>query len=299
MQIIDITSKHGQTISPKIADALSQLHNVTILPVASSSVSAFSSMRITSALKKFPAEIIVTHTVKDATAAVSARKIATDGVAGFRIILFIDNHTAMPKGLARDILDNIDAWVFSDGQTLRRWSTLRGIDTARLHLIPPTTDFDVPADPRPRVPHSPLRISWVGPINNTARLEQLLRTCTSLPAGTYTLHVYGTGKARYVMPLLDRAQEMQNLSVEWHGDNYSLEKIPAETDLHFPSEPFIENTDVFMMSHALPLFSPENFNAAINDYTSLSAKALSEYNAAYSPCFHVEQIFSLLLALRP
>ena len=301
MIIIDITS--GDTaLNQQAVRALQTEHNIRTESVEASSFSSFTAMRIATALKKNPAEVIVCHRRKDLMSAISARKIATAEAAKYSIVYAPLTEEYITERLIDELTDNIDAVVVPAEKFTKLFSNKKTV------VIPPTVFTNEGTNTYTPSTCNQLKIGWIGDIDEAERLDRLIRTVAAMKPGKFAVRVYGTGSPRKVMPIVKGARHIDNLDLEWLGDKTNFTQALGQVDIAAVTSTIATEPQILAHKAGIPMLKTDSI-AEITDtlkallsgeetLSTLSQQSVNEYNTRYSPSFHVEQWRKLLLSLR-
>jgi hypothetical protein len=302
MNVIELSKTPGRILERQSAELAKRLIKVT--PVASSSMSFITSMRLASALKKIDTAVVACHTLGDVTAAVSARQISKKERARYGIIYFVSHDQSVPLRIPLELTREIDVWMFPDEKMAKRYAAIediivkdKGFYTEPIAIPETATSSDAET--------SPLTISWVGEIADTERLDKIMRGAANVSCDLHII-VAGTGKAARVMPIVRRTSAFENsVKVTWLGDEYDLKKIIGQSHLTVKTSDTITSELLALAGSGVGIIDPEKYdNLSDEAYTKdielldkcrsmvtrkgEDAKAL--YHNYIDQCFHVEQL---------
>ena len=305
MQIIDITANGLPSLDVATVAMLKEDYGIEIYQVEASVLSALTSMRVASALKKANAGIVVCRRRKDAVGAVDARRLAQTA-NGVSIVYAPQTEEELSDKLPPATIAGLDAIVVPTAS-----------DAVRPHLQGEKTTVIEPGaakgadvhNPRATAEEtSPLRISWFGPIEEYTLLENAVTAVGQTGKGAFALHVYGTGPARSVMPIVKGARHMEHLDITWHGDEEVTDHELCSTDLAIATTRIPNATDIRLRSIGVPVLDAtdahilgetlKTVGADRSLLSGLTEKALKEYNTRFSLRFHVEQWRNLIFSVR-
>ncbi len=291
MQIIDLRQNSQNGAVELSRHLLIQNHGMAVSELQPSGFSFITSTRLANVLKKTKAQIVVVDRLKDAIAAVSARKLLPKDIAAYKLVYSVSALQHMPTGVPTEVCRGIDCWVFDAESTKQAYSENEFIEVHSSVIIPPTSAIDMHAHKNTAMRES-LHITVVGDLADADRLQRTVRAVASCDRGKVELHVYGTGKPRYIMPIVNEARHLDGLSIVWHGSEYKLEAVAADTDIAVGAYAVPDSVDIFFRSLGIPVVEPEKIAEIIATPESMHAAAetsLSDYRTLYSPEAHVEQ----------
>lgn len=230
-------------------------------------LSAFTSMLIAGALKKSKPRAIVAFRIKDAQAAISARKLSES--PDMKIVMQVAPNSTKPIGIPAEVKKNVDLWIFPS----QRLASLYPADIAKAVLPMALPEhFDAPADAHANA------FIWAAPIDgNTDRLCQALRTIDNLPTLPQqpepTIFICGQGKARNTMPAVRAHRAMQHPArVKWMAEAYDLHELCKESYGVLQGAPDATPLELALANEKRPLY--------ICDGESMSLSPESPYGAS-------------------
>ncbi|MCM1225006.1 MAG: hypothetical protein NC548_62200 [Lachnospiraceae bacterium] len=184
--------------------------------------------------------------IKDAMAAISARKIAKRRP---KVTMLILPNTNAPKGIPAEVREGVDKWIFPSERLRSLYP--QGLKNA---VVEPPLDKGFAGVPS--VDEKARRYAWVGPIDgNTERLKKAIEWINSRPEEC-SLLVFGEGKAGNVMPAVRLARSIENSDrIAWMGKDFSPAdcKTPLSAIIQAGLDPTpLENK---LKSCGLPLLS--------------------------------------------
>ncbi len=195
--------------------------------------SAFTAATIASRLKAFDADRVEAERLKDAVAAVSARKLAPE--KHFEIAVRVPrNSEPWPHA---DRLDGTDvAWIYPSERLKSEFGRPGTVETLD---VAPGEDFR----------HDPetVRYAFFGD-DAPATYLRLKEAVEAVAANSDAiLDVYGEFRARHVMPVVRRckALEIEN-RVRWHGKDFIFDQAVLNADRIFLSQ--YEPTDTELLA---------------------------------------------------
>lgn len=297
MHVIDVRDNDRNGVIAMSRDLLCKNFNVNVSTLVASSFSFITSTRLANAIKKNQASLVVVDRLKDAIAAVSARKLLTKDLSNYKIIYSVSSFDHRPTGVPTEVCRGIDCWVFDCQATELEYTNNEFIEVHRAVIIPPTTAITIADAHKNEQQRDALHISVVGDLSDGERLHRTVRAVAACTRSKVELHVYGTGKPRTIMPIVNEARHLDGLSVVWHGSDYNIAAVAADTDICISAFAVADNVDIFFRSLAIPVVEPDKIAETIASPQALSVAAersLNDYNTMYNPTFHVEQWHSLL-----
>lgn len=261
MKILRIIKQEVSEIEAKAFDN----HGMRLTAVSPSLISAFTSMKIAKAIDRNYADIVEISRLKDAIAAISARKLSEK--KDFKIVYRVMPNSSVPLSIPNEILSGVDGWLFSSERLMQEFP-----QQCKNPLALQCISFeDFGHDAKPICDE--VVIAWIGDIVNTDRLRQCLDAVER--SGAFTLRVCGTGKAKDVMPLVRMARHMPNGNkVIWVGEEYRL--LPEITACHAA---IITDNDISAFETALArsgawLIHPEEIDAILENPSIYRPKAI-------------------------
>ena len=244
MQVIDISTNGTTAIAPQIATLLREDYYINIHTVEASAISSFTAMRVASELKKNAADVIICHRRKDLLGAIGARKLAPSERRDFKIIYAPATIDDIEANITEAYAKEIAATVLPAQLSYPRHCTV--IEPGCLTETTVTKAAEAPAG-------GPLNIVWAGPIDEEQRLWRLIRAVAAQSTGQYAIHVYGTGPARSVMPIVKGSRTMTNLNITWHGDEPTLDQALAEAHLGAETHTIVRQPEMVMRRLGIPV----------------------------------------------
>lgn len=309
MQIIDISAKGLPTLDVATMGMLKDNYGIETHQIEASVLSALTSMRVASALKKTNAEIVVCRRRKDAVGAVDARRLAETGCTPV-IVYAPQTEEELSDKLPPATVAGLAAIVVPTASDAVR-PHLKGEKTM---VIEPGGEGDTKNSADCVTTNglcsrsTPLRISWFGPIEEYTRLENAVAAVGQTGKGVFALHVYGTGPARSVMPIVKGARHMEHLDITWHGDEDVTDQELCSTDLAIATTRIPNATDIRLRSMGIAVLDAGDAGSLARTLktvaadegvlASLSETALTEYKTRFSLRFHVEQWRNLIFSIR-
>lgn len=249
---------------------LPSLTNIKFENIAPSRFSFLTSMRLATRTKHNAPDAVFVYSMSHAMAAISARKIhgADKSTIPYPIYLYIKEGSTKPKYINAEIASNLDGVIFETEQLLNVWGNLKNF-----RLIPRTCVIPLPGDARliarAASASGKARIGYVGPINDGNSLNKAIDAILVLgDTEQPELIVAGTGKARFIMPLVKKVRA-NKLYVEWLGDDYDEEKLLSSIDAFVPSAGALTAAEKRLLSNGIP---------AVTNYSNSSLKDCETMN---------------------
>lgn len=308
---------------------LDEIEYLKLTVHASAGLSFMTAMTLAAQLKQFDAEFVLAHRTQDAVAAASARKLVRDRGRDFKIILRLTpEHT--PRHLSRTLLREVDAWVVTDPEGV---SSRLGSDMAlipRYTTILPSLNSEISwAENNDTGGQDSLLIMWWGEITPDSPLETIVSALKRYgerdpeAAARLTLVIHGTGKARYVMPIVKTARQIKAARIVWADKTDTIISHPEavsdtasihthitliKPDLVIDAKP-LNDINIAARRDSIPTVALSGVGQAVdllNELTHdtddlkkvLAQQSHLEYEQKYDPMFHVEQWQKLLNSLR-
>lgn len=299
MIILDIHAAQSPTLPDILSQGLDERFGILCQRVDASPMSAFTALTIAGILKKQTVSAIVCRRRKDLLGALDASKLIKSETSKPTVVFAPQTESELAEKLTKSTLKAVDAIVVPTPQDMNRYLTVK----EKITVIEPTYNIDNKIDYN-RGNHHPLTISWIGPIVEHQRLDNLIKTTPK----DININVYGTGEARYIMPIVKAARYIPDLHITWFGDEYSLSDAisatdiavkttripdPIQTQLYALGIPVIDTADIAILN---TLYAERQQNNEVLD--QMSEQSLIHYKTHLEPRFHVEQWYNLLCALR-
>lgn len=179
-----------------------------------------------------------THNFKDAATAAGARRLMPDGA---RVRIVCTRHLVKPAPTQKSrqrLLGELDAIVFVSDIARRTFmSNSPDIDPGRLHTV--LNALPDPGEPEARDTDTerPPKIIYAGRIVPEKGLDVMLKALGRLQAAQWTTEIYGTGRGRDVMPLINLSKSLGIAErVSWPGHVGDLSSRMSSADIGvFPS----------------------------------------------------------------
>lgn len=199
-------------------------HGASVRTASPAVMSAFTSMVIANELKKQRTDAIIALRIKDAQAAISARKISDASDA--KIAMIVASNTEAPRGIPADVRSGVDAWIFPS----RRMAGLYPPELRNARVVP----LPEARTAAPQASSAPRSVFvWAAPIDgNTDSLRRAIRIVDNLPTlpdgAEPSLKICGRGKAQHTMPAVREHRAMEHSErVAWLADDYDLDELAA------------------------------------------------------------------------
>ena len=299
MQVIDLRENDKDNVISVTREMLTERYLCGVNVLQPSSFSFITSTRLANAIKKQRADVVIVDRLKDAIAAVSARKLLTKDCAGFKILYSVSALSHMPTGVPTEVCRGIDCWVFDSKEAERTYSNHEFIEVHSSVIIEPTTVLDLDVE-KNRAERNALHITVVGDLADTNRMQRIVRAVGACARDKVELHVYGTGKPRYIMPVVNESRKLDGLNVVWHGETYKLESVIADTDIAVGAYRVASSADIFMRKLGIAVVEPEKIAETVATPEALAAACKAsqeEYEKRYSIDVHVRQWHELINSL--
>lgn len=215
MKILKILPNNVGEDSPEIGQLRKRGHMVEIMRPAL--WSAFTAASVASRLKGGDVDRVEAERLKDAVAAVSARKLVPD--IRFEIAVRVPRNSAPWKHTDR--LAGCDVmWIYPSERVQGEFGVAGTIEPVD---IPPGEDF--------RYDPGFVRYALFGEDAPATyvRLKAAVDAISATPDAI--LDVYGEFKARYVMPVVRRCSALDvECRVRWHGKDYDFNRAVLDAD---------------------------------------------------------------------
>ena len=215
MKILKILPNDIAENCPEVEQMRRRGHEVELMRPAF--WSAFTAAAIASRLKTFGADRVETERLKDAVAAVSARKLTTE--KSFEIAVRVPRNSGPWPHASR--LDGEDIrWIYPSGRLAEAFGTEGAVEPLD---IPPADDM--------RHDTGFVRYAFFGDDAPATylRLKEAVEAIAANPDAT--LHVYGEFTARHVMPVVRRCKALEiDNRVIWHGKDYDFNRAVLDAD---------------------------------------------------------------------
>ena len=304
MQIIDIHANQSPTPLPQVSDKLKELYGIECHGVDASALSAFTALNIATKLKDVPAEAIICHRRKDLVAAIDSLRLRGIKKGSVKIIYAPADEKSLDEKLTSATLKATDIIVVpTKADTLNQ-----NFSGANIIVIEPTAPLgeETPVSV-PQTGHSHLNITWLGPINEYQRLQNLVNAVHAL-GPDFHINVYGTGPARTTMPIVKGSRYMDGLNITWHGEEFDTDTAIADSDIAVATTRIPSQQDIRLRACSVPVLNSENQDALISELSgiqkdrsilaTLKKQARTEYETRFALSFHVEQWMKLLSSIR-
>lgn len=265
MTIVDVDKGAVRVPDAEVRGLLAET-GIRFAEVRASRFSFVTAMRIAKAVDSHGAEAVLTHTLSEAMAALSGRKIARHPYP-----IICAPESAQARHIVPQMAREIDAWIFDRPPA----TTLQ----LRNQYIVPTYWPEAANQPRQEAVKGKTRISWIGPVTDRVALEQTIRTAATLPH--CELHIYGTGAARTVMPCVQLARTLPELSVTWHGDDYDEALVVAQTDIAVTTSPALTQAEARCRVAGVPVAPPYELAQAVAGHDRYAKFDISSLTASH------------------
>lgn len=231
MKILKVLPNDIDENCPEVEQLRRHGHEVEVMRPAF--WSAFTAATIASRLKTFDAGRVETERLKDAVAAVSARKLASG--KNFEIAVRVPRNSV--KWPHADRLDTSGvAWIYPSERLKSEFGRPGAVETLD---VAPGEDFR----------HDPetVRYAFFGydAPATYLRLKEAVEAIAANPDAT--LDVYGEFRARHVMPVVRRCKALEiGNRVRWHGKDFIFDQAVLNADRIFLSQ--YEPTDAELLA---------------------------------------------------
>lgn len=213
MKILKVEPYSDCRVIPEVALLLrNQGHEVKVMHPAF--WSALTASTIASNLKTFAADRVEVERLKDAVAALSARKLAPE--KSFEVAIRVPRNSEPWRHAGRLATENV-SWIFPSERLKAAFGfegTIEAIDFPLYEANADGLKYAIFGSDAP--------ITYI-------RLKDAVEAIAASQSSV--LHVYGEFKARHIMPVVRRckALEIEN-RVVWHGIDYDFEKAIQDCD---------------------------------------------------------------------
>lgn len=308
MRVIDLRQKIGHTdrkadsdYAQRIAD-LSAMQHIDLVRLDGGIFSVFISLKLTAELKKRPAEAVLVSRERELAAAVNTLSLGYN----YKIVFAPGSNSDadIPHSLAKSVADKIGLYIFSSEQAQRAWNKIQTIPENRQALLYPAVDESEAASVGPTPTDGLLHIGWVGDITHPELLDTAINVISRQPDGVQ-LHVFGTGKAGRVMPIVRRTRDNSSLKIIWHGDDALSDVKPGQMHAYLQTQWTLTRQQMQAMRLGRPLLHctdaeilATEYGQLRNDYAQASVQAGKTFDTRHRLSFHVEQFARILLSIR-
>lgn len=215
MKVIEVIRK-GNSQSQARIDALAQ-QGFYFSQMQASWLSPITAMRIAKEIERQEACAVVVHTVTDAMAAISARKLVNNTI---QVVVSVLPNSKVSNNITDEIIAGVDKWIFPSQRLMQKYPP-----TLKNTSIRTPWDYDMSLpDASEREPEEG-RMLWMGSVD--ANIPRLMRAIDKVgkDGGASILIVVGTGKAQHVMRAVRKARAIScPQCVVWKGEEYDLEE---------------------------------------------------------------------------
>lgn len=273
-------------------------HSMEVKTVRPSRFSFLTSMRIATLCKHENPDIVWTYNLDDALGAISARKInkQSDTPLPYPIVLDIVDVATLGKSIPTEVAKNIDAIVFESEELQRKASAVKNIDLIKINTVIPLPGGNSIEETNGCKITEPV-LGYILQGDELTTLKKMLSKLATLDTDKQVkLIVSGTGKARYVMPLVNIARA-NHLDVEWAGEKSNHEYLATKVSGFVPaSYDRLTNTEKHLMASGLTPVSPEDLETWLdeNKRRDMSKEAQNFYRQNYT-FEHFSESINLLL----
>lgn len=295
MLILKINNKKNPEVLDDTTRSQLEEHGLTIEDLDPSSMSFLTSMRIATACKKNTPDIVLTYTMSDALGAISACELTQKRGKNFKKAFRVTSRTVIPHSIPKAIKNGIDIWIFDSCKTLNAWKVLLefrqtciiGQAGAMFH-VEHTTNKDTD--------NLPVELTFIGELGKAENLAKIVNAMANLePDQRPGIRVSGTGKARYVMPIVKRARLM-DLNITWLGENFNIDTEIARADGFILSDNPYSSAEIQAMSAGVPPVDASNLSEWINPdiRIGMTKKAVENYASNHAPAAVASHFKNLL-----
>lgn len=298
------------------SDRILEEAGIEIKYVTPSRFSFLTSMRIATFLKHDNPDAIFVFRPNDLIATESALKLNVTShdfkdnssqvkpVAKKTAVIFYIEHTLKkPRSLNPAILRAADLLVFDSKETSEEWKEMCAkCGNAKTEIVSPTlqiTKLHKSQNQRTQTGdngnHTPV-LTYCGPIGDGKRLSSVLTAIASEPEERQPqVRILGTGKARIVMPIVNKAKH-NRLDTVWLGEEFELEEELNLAEGFIQSGPTYTAVELRLMGGGMPAVTFESLNDWLTEEkrAKMKEKTLNLYDTEYSPEIFVEKIKNLI-----
>lgn len=307
MIVIDLRQKIGHTdrqtkteYRQRIVDLSAQQH-IDLVHVDGGIFSVFISLKLATELKKRQAEAVIVSRERELAAAVNTLSLGYN----YKIVFAPDSNSDadIPHSLPKSVADKIDFYIFSSEEAQLAWNKILSIPENRQTVLYPAVDETEETYAEATLTDGILHIGWVGEIAHPELLGTAVDIISRQPDGV-SMHIFGTGKAGRVMPIVRRTRDNRKLQITWHG-NDAGDISPEQMHAYLQTQWKLTDRQMQAMSQGRPLlhctdaktFATE-YEQLRSDYEQASGQAKKLFASRHRLSFHVEQFAKILLSLR-
>ena len=278
-------------------------HHIAVGTARPSWAGFATAMRLAKQVRKDGCEVVVCHNIDEAQAAVSARRLTEADGVDFGIALFAPADYA-PLHVPATVSQGVDMWVFGNDAQRRHFEALAAGTVKACRVIAPAP---LAAPATERVPHPVAVLTWMGDIIATERLDALVRGVAQCKT-PLEVRVCGTGKPRWVMPIVKRARLDTAHTFVWLGEDYDIAGELAHADYGVATMPYPCPADIAMRGGGTIIIDTDDIAAFANRVDALnsdpdaraaqSSQTKQLYNEKYSTHIYTRDIIDMLYAMR-
>lgn len=254
-------------------------HGVIIEDLEASSLSTLTTMRIATRCKSSAPDIVLVDRGKDAMAAKSARDLSRKRETDFHIAFRTGQDDENLAHLPHSIATKIDMWCFNNKTTLDKATKVDLGSGKRFVVGRPSAMLHVEHTSAKNI------LIYIGDLGKCENLDKMVTAISNLDESRRPeIHVCGTGKARYITPVIKRTQRM-GIDVKWLGDDYDIENEIALAQGFIVSDNELSVKEIQAMALGIPGVTADNLDEWIDpDRRSEKAeKAKERYRTEHAP----------------
>lgn len=302
-----VTSRQNDDTRRRLRDAVNNDGDITVEPIETAAPTFAVTMQIASLLKKKHIDIVLVHTNKQAIAALSAKKLAEKSNNSYTIVYQPLRCDETPRNIPSEVAQEVALWLFEDSIQQDTYAKIAQRPLRQTAILPPTTfdDIDTPIAYQPKTYDNarPLHIVHIGDITDYTLLNNSVVAVADIDADI-RYNICGTGKARYIMPIVRMTRNDKRHQYNWKGNEYDRDEEIAQADIAIADQRYITAGQILLMKRGVPVFqtiSPGVLADCISPLIEhpetlrrLSQDAIDAYRDRYSPLFHVKQFVKIL-----
>jgi len=278
-------------------------HGVNIEEIEASMMSIKTSMRLARICKTLTPDLVIVDRIKDLIAAVSGRELVRKRGKDF-LIGYRKRHDETINTLDPiTIYKGIDVWLYET-------------TTTRSHSVHNYNTGEVPADEidyakgavagRPQamlhVEHTPNKniLTYIGAMGKCENIASIINAIANLDeAKRPEIRICGTGKARYVMPVVKRSQAM-GIDIKWLGDDYDIATELTHAGGFILSDTWYDSNEVRALALGIPPVTKDNITEWLNpgSRNEMSEKAIETYRTEHAPEAVAARLTNIITKLR-
>ena len=283
----------------RIPESLQTEIDIEVKTVNPSRLTFVTTMRIASECKHHTPSFVMTHTIADTMAAISARELNStrDNTIPYPIFLFLSDNAETVKSIPTEVAKKADAIVFESENGRKKWESIKNFDKIK--------KFEVVAFPVKKTDISHhlndiTTLGYVGPIGEGTTLRQFFdKISSSGLTDKLKIIVTGTGKARYVMPIV-KGCRANKLNVEWLGETYDEASVAMQLDGFVRSGETFADSEKNLLANGVPCVTANNVTDLFDNELriELSKKSEKIYLEQFTPEMFKEKVTKLLEAVK-